>query len=98
MVIAFATQDLLGQIMRPPSQPFNLFRDQMRFYITRYDSLKTYQSSKSEVQRRPPDSYGSSGQGETLQAYQSGSPHAPWKAGGRSGTKRTDPLPISQLE
>ncbi|MEW5571679.1 hypothetical protein, partial [Rossellomorea marisflavi] len=38
------------------------------------------------------DSYGKSGQGETLQACRSGSPHAPWKAAGRSGTKRTIPF------
>ncbi|MDW4528482.1 hypothetical protein R3398_19245 [Rossellomorea marisflavi] len=43
--------------------------------------------TKSEEQRRPPDSYGKSGQGETLQACRSGSPHAPWKAGVRSGTE-----------
>ncbi|WP_430483534.1 hypothetical protein, partial [Rossellomorea marisflavi] len=33
-----------------------------------------------------------SGQGETLHARRSGSPHAPWKAGGRSETKRSLPL------
>ncbi len=47
-----------------------------------------HQFAQSAVQRRPPDSYGKSGQGETLQACRSGSPHAPWKAGGRSGTER----------
>ena len=44
--------------------------------------------AQSEVKRRPADSYGKSGQGETLQACRSGSPHAPWKAAGRSETKR----------
>ncbi|WP_367038407.1 hypothetical protein [Rossellomorea marisflavi] len=44
------------------------------------------------MQRRPPDSYGNSGQGETLQARRSGSPHAPWKADGRSETERLLPL------
>ncbi|KML34608.1 hypothetical protein VL12_04280 [Rossellomorea marisflavi] len=48
--------------------------------------------AQSEVQRRPPDSYGNSGQGETLQARRSGSPHAPWKAGGRSETERSNLL------
>ncbi|MEW4221447.1 hypothetical protein [Rossellomorea marisflavi] len=47
---------------------------------------------QSEVQRRTADSYGKSGQGETLQACRCGSPHAPWKAAVRSGTERTLPF------
>ncbi len=54
-----------------------------------YQITKTNPNAHSAVKRRPPDSYGKSGQGETLQACRSGSPHAPWKAGGRSGTERT---------
>jgi hypothetical protein len=51
-----------------------------------YRKAFTNPNAHSAEQRRPPDSYGKSGQGETLQACRSGSPHAPWKAGGRSGT------------
>ncbi|MEW4288777.1 hypothetical protein [Rossellomorea marisflavi] len=53
-----------------------------------FESALSHYYAQSEVQRRPPDSYGNSGQGETLQARRSGSPHAPWKAGGRSETER----------
>ncbi|MGX1262949.1 hypothetical protein RKD55_000753 [Rossellomorea marisflavi] len=49
-------------------------------------------TSQSAVQRRTADSYGKSGQGETLQACRSGSPHAPWKADVRSGTEQTIPF------
>ncbi|WP_142245881.1 hypothetical protein [Rossellomorea marisflavi] len=49
-------------------------------------------TSQSAVQRRTADSYGKSGQGETLQACRSGSPHAPWKAAVRSETERTIPF------
>ena len=54
--------------------------------------MQLHVTSQSEVQRRPPDSFGKSGQGETLQACRSGSPHAPWKAGGRSETERSNLL------
>ncbi|MBV6684368.1 hypothetical protein KV679_11675 [Bacillus sp. JRC01] len=59
-----------------------------------YQITKTNPDAHSAVKRRPPDSYGKSGQGETLQACRSGSPHAPWKAGGRSETERTPDLSI----
>ncbi|WP_442636818.1 hypothetical protein [Rossellomorea marisflavi] len=49
-------------------------------------------TSQSAVQRRTADSYGKSGQGETLQACRSGSPHAPWKVAIRSGTEQTIPF------
>ncbi|WP_430495383.1 hypothetical protein, partial [Rossellomorea marisflavi] len=45
--------------------------------------------AQSEVQQRPPDSYGDSGQGESLQARRSGSPHAPWKTDNRSETEQS---------
>ncbi|MEW4221255.1 hypothetical protein [Rossellomorea marisflavi] len=67
----------------------------MRWYMCeKVDDQKAFTNpnAHSAVKRRPPDSYGKSGQGETLQACRSGSPHAPWKAGSRSGTERT-PVP-----
>ncbi|MEW5568419.1 hypothetical protein [Rossellomorea marisflavi] len=67
--------------------------------ITSCVELVGYHSNaQSAEQRRSPDSYGKSGQGETLQACRSGSPHAPWKAGDRSGTERSKPSFTPQLK
>ncbi|WP_430494903.1 hypothetical protein [Rossellomorea marisflavi] len=45
---------------------------QNRMAISYFQSAHPLSYAQSAVQRRPPDSYGRSGQGETLQAFRSG--------------------------
>ncbi|MGX1262343.1 hypothetical protein RKD55_000147 [Rossellomorea marisflavi] len=47
--------------------------------------------AQSDVQRRPPDSYGNSGQDETLQATPKRLTARPMESGGRSETERSRP-------